>query len=269
MHNPWKLYDELIEGIPAEPTIKYYQGGYNWSRVVSSEDSMGLAMTIPMITRPALFHEPTLAGKPLREAAQLVKSWNFVEAALGMAAINSWYNQPKRAESCGFVHPNVANGLREAFDVYFEEVQGKKVCIVGHFPFIEKRFSGYCDLSILERNPDMGDYPDPACEYILPEQNYVFITGSTFVNKTLPRLLALSQNARVVIVGPSTPLAPILFERGVYGLSGFTSANIDKLEDALRGASNMTLFDAGLMVDQMRVARLSCSTYPSGRPSGR
>jgi len=59
----------------------------------------------------------------------------------------------------------------------------------------------------------------------------------------------------VVIVGPSTPLAPLLFERGVYGLSGFTSSTIDKLEDALRGADNMSLFQAGLMVDQMREKR--------------
>jgi uncharacterized protein (DUF4213/DUF364 family) len=181
-----------------------------------------------------------------------VKSWNLVEAALGLAAINSWYNRPQRARQCGFVHPNVENGIREAFDVYFEEVSGKKVTIVGHFPFIEKRFAGHCELSILERDPDMGDFPDSACEYILPQQDYVFITGSTFVNKTLPRLLALSRRARVVIVGPSTPLAPILFERGVYGLSGFVSDTIDKLEDALRGADNTLMFKAGLMVDQMR-----------------
>lgn len=38
----------------------------------------------------------------------------------------------------------------------------------------------------------------------------------------------------------------------MYGLSGFVSSTIDKLEDALRGADNMSLFDAGLMVDQMR-----------------
>ncbi len=252
MHDPWQLYDDLIEGISPEPTVKDYQCGYNWSRVLSSEDSMGLGMTIRMFTRPALFQEQTLVGKSLREAAQLVKSWNFVEAALGLAAINSWYNHPERATSCGSVHSNVRDNVREAFDVYQDEVAGKKVCIVGHFPFIEKRFGGHCELSILERDPAVGDFPDSACEYILPEQDYVFITGCTLVNKTLPRLLALSQNARVVLVGPSTPLAPILFERGVYGLSGFTVTNIGKLENILRGAGDMPIFEAGLKVDQMR-----------------
>ena len=227
MNNPWTLYDELIAGIPAEPTVQFYQGGYHWSRVVSSEGSVGLAMTIPLISRPSLSEEASLIGRPLRQVAELVKSWNFVEAAIGMAAINSWYNQPLRAAACGFSHPGIEKGKREAFDVYFGEAKGKKVAIIGHFPFIEKRFSGHCDLSILERDPDFGDFPDSACEYLLPKQDYVFITCSTFVNKTLPRLLQLSEGARAVIVGPSTPLAPFLFDRGVYGLSGFVSSDME------------------------------------------
>ncbi|MGC4018433.1 MAG: DUF364 domain-containing protein [Muricomes sp.] len=193
MNNPWQLYDELIAGIPDKLTVKYYQGGYNWSRVISSEDSVGLAMTIPTVTRPAISREASLIGKPLRETAQLVKSWNLVEAAIGLAAINSWYNQPERAARCGFVHPEVTDDVREAFDVYFEECKGKNVTVIGHFPFIEKRLSGHCQLSILERNPDYGDYPDSACEYLLPQQDYVFITACTFVNKTLPRLLEALQ----------------------------------------------------------------------------
>ena len=54
---------------------------------------------------------------------------------------------------------------------------------------IEELIAPLCRLSILERDPVLGDYPDSACEYILPEQDYVFITGMTLVNKTLPHLL--------------------------------------------------------------------------------
>lgn len=254
MSNPWMLYDELIDGIPPDPVVKSYESGHNWSRVVSSEDSMGLAMTIPIVTRPVLAKE-SLVGAPLCKVAKLVKSWNFVEAAIGLAAINSWYNQPQRAEACGFVHPKVTEHTREAFDVYAEEIEGKKVTIVGHFPVIEKRFAGRCQLSILERVPGMGDYPDSACEYLLPEQDYVFITGCTLVNKTLPRLLALSARARVVLVGPSTPLAPRLFSRGVYGLSGLVTTDNEKMKTILRGGNTMALFDAGAMVDQMAPQR--------------
>lgn len=80
MNNPWQLYDELIAGLPPEPEVKYYQAGYNWTRVVSSENSVGLAMTIPINTRPPISGGTSLTGKPLREVALLVKSWNYVES---------------------------------------------------------------------------------------------------------------------------------------------------------------------------------------------
>lgn len=54
----------------------------------------------------------------------------------------------------------------------------------------------------------------------MPRQDVVFITGVTMINKTLPRLLELSKGAFVVLVGPSTPLAPFLFDYGVDVLSG-------------------------------------------------
>ena len=107
MNSPWQLYDDLIEGIPVDLTVKYYQGAITGTRVISSEDSMGLAMSIPVITRLPLSQEQTLEGRPLQEVAKLVKSWNFMEAAIGLAAINSWYNQPQRAQRCGFVHPSM------------------------------------------------------------------------------------------------------------------------------------------------------------------
>jgi uncharacterized protein (DUF4213/DUF364 family) len=67
--------------------------------------------------------------------------------------------------------------------------KGKKVAVVGHFSLVEKQLGCKCSLSILEREPEGTDFLDSACEYILPEQDFVFITGMTLTNKTLPRLL--------------------------------------------------------------------------------
>ena len=256
MNNPWEIYDELIDGISETPTVKYYQGGYNWSRVISSEGTMGMAMTIPILTRETISTDESLTGKSLKDVAKLVKSWNLVEAAIGHAAINCWYNHLERVEKCGIEHPGVTINNRDAFDVYSEDVQDKKVAIVGHFPYIEKKFEGKCQLSILERNPNIGDFIDSACEYILPEQDYVFATASTFVNKTMPRLLELSKNAKYILVGPSTPLTSILFDHGVHGLSGIVVNDVDRMEEILKGASMGSVVRemkrAGRMVDFMR-----------------
>jgi uncharacterized protein (DUF4213/DUF364 family) len=48
----------------------------------------------------------------------------------------------------------------------------------------------------------------------------VLITGSTAVNKSMPRLIELSRGAELHLVGPSVPLDFRLFERGVTSLSG-------------------------------------------------
>lgn len=246
--NPWKLYDDLIAGIAPDIKVKGCNTGYNWTTVTTHEDAIGLAMTIPVFSLPYCFQKQ-IAGTPLKKLALLSKSWNFVEAAIGVAAIGAYYNHPGRAKSCGVLHPGLCHGKGDAFDLYQKEVKGKKAAIVGHFPMLEQRFGSICHMTILERSPQWGDYPDTACEYILGEQDYVFITGCTLVNKTMPRLLELSRNAKVVLVGPSTIMSPVLFEYGVHGLSGLLVEDVTRCENVLREGNTMALFDVGEMVD--------------------
>ena len=76
------------------------------------------------------------------------------------------------------------------------------------------------EVVILEREPKPGDYPDSACEYLLPDCEVVLITGSASVNKTMPRLLELAKNARIVLTGPTVPLCPRLLDLGIQRLNG-------------------------------------------------
>jgi uncharacterized protein (DUF4213/DUF364 family) len=56
---------------------------------------------------------------------------------------------------------------------------------------------------------------------VLPRADVVGITGSTLTNGTLEGVLALCRpDAFVVLIGPSTPLSPILFNYGVDVLCG-------------------------------------------------
>lgn len=249
--NPWQLYDDLIEGIPEGICVSSCNTGYNWTTVRTDDNTIGLAMTIPVISMPATYMQ-SISGMPLIKAAALVKSWNFVEAALGVAAIGAYYNRSDRVQHCGIEHPGVSEGNRDAFDVYQQEVSGKQVTVVGHFPELEKRFGPICNLTILERKPQWGDMPDTACEYILGEQDYVFITGSTLVNKTLPRLLKLSENAKIILVGPSTIMSPKFFNYGVFGLSGFVAKDAALCEQIVREGNTMKLFETGVVVDRAK-----------------
>lgn len=247
--NPWALYDDLIDRISPEETVRDYQAGPIWTWVESSDGTIGLAMTIDVRSRPGIADD-SLVGRPLREAAALARSWNLVESGIGVAAINAWYNRPSRSIDCGY---RVDGAGTTAFDTYGRLVEGKRVATIGHFPFIEERLSGAACLTVIERNPRRGDFIDTAAEYLLPEQDIVFITGSTMVNKTLPRLLELCRDAHVVVTGPSTPLAPVLYDYGVDGLSGLHITDPERVKDLLRGAGRGAPKDAGTAVDYARL----------------
>ena len=130
--------------------------------------------------------------------------------------------------------------------------RGKRVAVIGHFPFAAAAMPDAAQLNILERNVLDGDYPDPACEYLLPEMDYVFISGSAFVNKTMPRLLALAADAHTVVLGPSAPASPAILAAGATTVMSFASAHPARLEDGLAGRTLQGMYDAGMRVELSR-----------------
>jgi uncharacterized protein (DUF4213/DUF364 family) len=102
-----------------------------------------------------------------------------------------------------------------------------------------------CQLTVLERNPGPNDLPDPACEYVLPEQDFVFITATTITNKTMPRLLQLSRSASVFLVGPSTPFTPLLFNHGINTLAGTVVLDPESVWSAAQEGAARSVFDHG------------------------
>ena len=67
----------------------------------------------------------------------------------------------------------------------------------------------------------------------MPDMDLVFITGMALTNKTLPRLLQLAASCRVVITGPSLPMAEILFDFGADILSGVAVSDIRRGRNAV------------------------------------
>ena len=61
--------------------------------------------------------------------------------------------------------------------------------------------------------------PDTAAERLIPQADIVAITSSTIVNKSLERLLELSQGFTIVL-GPGTPMSDVLFDYGVDMIAG-------------------------------------------------
>lgn len=236
----WKIYDELIYAVPADSVVSGYLAGLSWFLVRST--GVGVAMR-PREEWGNLPKSSTTADIKTRDLASWIKSWDWYEAALGLAAVNSHLNAPATVERTWGSLPD-QNAGEDVFTRVLEDLRGKKVAVVGHF-FKLERIAAVCELSILERRPGPGDLPDPACEYILGEQDVVIITGSALINKTLPRLLELSRNARVIVAGPSTPLTPILTEYGVNLLGGLVVCDEELVWRKVGQGGRHELFDSG------------------------
>ena len=247
----WELYDALIEAIPDDITVAEVVVGNESSYVINSAGGFGYAgyrnyyQRVPMVSGNRI-------GTSLKDAAECIKSWNFVEASIGQAALCSYYNHPDVAAANGVEIPKekrLEERLKDPFISSQNKVKGKKVVIVGHFPFLEGLIAPVCDMSIIEWDPQEGDYPYSAIEYLLPEADYAFLTCAGFGDKTLPRMLELSENAEeVTIVGPATPLAPQIFDFGVDDLSGFVVTDNALAARITAGAENQRIFASGRKV---------------------
>ncbi|WP_455717368.1 Rossmann-like domain-containing protein [Anaerosporobacter sp.] len=246
----WELYDDLINGIPEDIMVEEAVNGCYFS-MVKSTLGVGLGSSMLPLNRLPTLTKPII-GMSLKRVASCVKSWNFLEAAMGLAAINSYYNAIPVAKGNGVeIRESIMfdDRVNDPFVGYQKKIEGKNVAVVGHFPLLEDLFEPICQLSIIERDPIVNDYPDAASEYILPLMDYVFITGSSLVNKTLPRLLQLSNSAYVIVVGPSTTLAPKLFDYGVNELAGFVVTDQDRCKRVCEGSERVKLYRSGQKVE--------------------
>lgn len=252
----WELYDELIAGIPEEVLVKDYCLGMKWS-YVEAESGCGVAFTCHGGAKGQDSRD--FRGLPLRTMAELAKSWCFDEATLGIAAMNAWYGQRALLEPLGVEYeerremPDGTIHKMDAFELLrprIEATENARVVVVGHFPHVD-RIAEYAQLTVLERNcrSDM-DTPDPACEYVLPEANFLFQTGVTLENKTAPRLLELAQNAFTTLVGPSVVMSPTLFDHGVNMLAGSIVGDAERVKHAVK-AGGMMRFGSALLMSRL------------------
>lgn len=233
---PHRLYQDLLLGI-ADAPVERVVIGERWL-MVQADGAVGLAARpTGSRDRPAVDAEG-LRSQGLRALASSgIHSWDPLAAAIGAAALNAHYNHR------GVTGPAV-NGL----DV-FGEIDGS-VSVIGGFPSLRDHRR---DTQVLELAPRPGEFPEAACDWLLPRSGAVLATASTLANRTLPRILAAARGRRLALVGPGTPLSPRLFDYGVEALCGFVAEDPDGVADTIvRGGSARTFQSFGRLVTLRR-----------------
>jgi hypothetical protein len=215
-----KIFDDLISSLKGNDfPIKSVHTCVFWTAVITKH--CGLSSTFrdegPSHDR-GVRDVGNLTRKTALELAEYARSNSLLEASIGMATINSLIDidESKCIE-------------KNAFEILLEKGEGKNVAVVGHFPWIPKLRGKVKNLWVLEQRIRDGDLPAQEADRVLPQCDVVGITGTSFINHTLESLLAFCKKAFVVLIGPTSPLSPILFDYGIDAICGTKVTDTDRV----------------------------------------
>jgi len=204
-----ELLKRLINEVPNIPVEEVIIGVF--STLIKAGKYEGLASTLHY-ERPhhKVRNSGSLEKLSLRELAEFSLSGNLIEASVGMAAINA-------------VAAFTKNNYRKvnAKDIILEKGKGKNVGVIGHFPFLVELKNEFNKLQIFEKQPQENDLSENEIPRYLPNADVVALTATSITNHTFDNIMKFtSSKSYIVMLGPSTPLSPILFDFGIDVISG-------------------------------------------------
>ena len=207
--------DALLNSLQADAPVRQVLVGAFWTAVVLGTDppGCGLASTLRAETHdegPPDRQPGRLREHSGRELAEWLRSPRILEASIGMAAFNALLE----------VDESACTDLN-AEEVIVQQGAGRRVAVVGHFPFVERVRQEAEACWVLELRPRPGDLSAAHAEEVLPQADVVALTGTSLLNHTFDDLVSLCRpEAFVLLLGASAPLSPVLLEHGVDAVSG-------------------------------------------------
>jgi uncharacterized protein (DUF4213/DUF364 family) len=242
-----KLLEKIASTLPVAE-VERVCVGIHWTAIVvmvDGERQCGLASTLGDRRHhgePDVPFAGNLDSFASHELTALARSDKPILRSVGVAAINAILKP--------YLGPWVELNAEDVLSIYGA---GKRVVLVGHFPFVSRLKKKVGDLVVLELDSCAGDLSTDSTEDVLPEAEVVALTAMTLINKTFEDLMALiPTTALIVLVGPSTPLSPILFDHGVDLLCGSVVTDIDAVLQVVgQGANFRQVHQAGVRLVTM------------------
>jgi uncharacterized protein len=174
-------------------------------------------------TAPPVAKAGRLLASRAEDLAALAQSDSLLEASVGMATLNALLE----------VDPSQCLEINAAH-IIAERSAGRKVAVVGHFPFVSQLREVAATLWVLELNPGPYDRPAAEAPSLLPQADVVALTGTSLLNKTFDELIALCRaDTFVMVLGATTPLSPVFFNYGVDAVSGTVVVDIQRTKLAV------------------------------------
>jgi len=167
----------------------------------------GLAYTYRNSIKPPHLLPPikdrgNLRGKKAREVITFIKSENPLEVTLGLATLNSVLDAPDNAPE-----------LKDFGSYLVKESKGKEVAMIGYFPFMDEVKEVADEFYLFEKTIDSVSAEKDMTN--LHKAEILITTGTTIINHSIEEIIEKAKKSRVIIVGPSAPFCPVLFDYGI------------------------------------------------------
>jgi uncharacterized protein len=251
MLQPREIYDLLLDSSNTQIPVEEILIGLTWT--MCQAQGIGLCMSPGTPTR-TLSWSGTLANKPITELAGWIRSWDSYQATVAMAAINAAINSRSSLIDQAEPLASKKSGNLAVFEYFLPLIRGKKVAVIGRYPGLSD-YEQVLNLTVIERQPSPQDFPDPASEYLLPEAEWVFLTATSIVNKTFPRLVELARNANLVLMGPTVPWLPDLVDLGIDYLAGVKVTNPEVLRQTVAEGGGVRIFETGVRYCVLKLSK--------------
>jgi len=214
------ILKDIIASLKYDAEVKDIRQGLFHTGVVTR--NCGLAATLPrdaLKQAPPLVESPgDLLDKTARELTGMAFSESILEAAIGMAAVNSLIDVDE--SKCSELN---------ARELIIEKGVDRNIAVIGHFPFIPKLRGIARELWVIEKNPRPGDYPAESAGDLVPQADVLAITGTAITNHSIGELLKLKKkSAFTIVLGDSAVLSPVLFEYGIDAIAGTVVTDNDR-----------------------------------------
>jgi len=186
----------------------------------------------------------TLRGRPAVELAAWLRSDDPHQAAVGGAVTNALIQSTSSCVAAAQLLQEPAPQHLQVFAHFRKRCEGSRIVVIGKYPGLDELWADV-PYDCIERRNYSDVQPESAAEHLLPRADWVFLTGSSISNKTLPKLLALSAGAQVVLMGPSVPWLREFADFGVDYLAGVCATSAERLSDVVGEGGGTQIFATG------------------------
>lgn len=173
-----------------------------------------------------------MVGKSLIAAAGQLKSTSAFSISFGAAALNTGITAPQN-------QPDI-----EASQIMAEkgkEGEGE-IVLVGDFPFTDWLRQQVKTLHLFELQKVAGRTPPDQWDAILGRCHVLGLTGTTLITRAMATYLEKAPQAYTIIIGPTTPLSPVLFSHGADVLAGCQVVSPDPVFEGIRNGMSFREF---------------------------